>query len=56
MIKHKVILTMAGDHGVVAEGVTLYPQEVTAQMVYSFLCGGAGVNVPAKHVGAPIKG
>ena len=51
---HKVITTMAGDHGVVAEGVSAYPQEVTAQMVYNFLRGGAAINVLARHVGARV--
>jgi nicotinate-nucleotide--dimethylbenzimidazole phosphoribosyltransferase len=51
---HKVIITMAGDHGVVAEGVAAYPQEVTPQMVYNFLRGGAAINVLARHVGARI--
>jgi nicotinate-nucleotide--dimethylbenzimidazole phosphoribosyltransferase len=45
---------MASDHGVVAEGVSLYPQEVTAQMVYNFLSGGAGINVIARQVGARV--
>ncbi len=53
-IRDKVIVTMAGDHGVSAEGVSLYPQEVTAQMVYNFLRGGAGINVLARHVGARV--
>jgi len=53
-INHKAIITMAGDHGVVAEGVSLYPQEVTAQMVYNFLGGGAGINVIARQVGARV--
>ena len=53
-IKHKAIITMAGDHGVVAEGVGNWPQEVTAQMVHNFLRGGAGINVIARHVGARI--
>ncbi len=53
-IKHKAIITMAGDHGVVAEKVGNWPQEVTAQMVYNFLRGGAGINVIAGHVGARI--
>jgi nicotinate-nucleotide--dimethylbenzimidazole phosphoribosyltransferase len=53
-IRHKVIVTMAGDHGVVAEGVSAYPQEVTPQMVYNFLRGGAAINVLARHVGARV--
>ncbi len=53
-IRHKAIVTMAGDHGVVAEGVSLWPQEVTAQMVYNFLGGGAAINVLARQVGARI--
>ena len=53
-IWHKVIVTMAGDHGVVAEGVSAYPQAVTAQMVDNFLRGGAAINVLARHVGARV--
>ncbi len=53
-IRHKAIITMAGDHGVVAEGVSAYPQQVTPQMVYNFLGGGAGINVVARQIGARI--
>ena len=53
-IKHKAIITMAGDHGVVAEGVGNWPQEVTAQMVENFLRGGAGINAIARLVDARI--
>ena len=53
-INDKVIITMAGDHGVIAEGVSAYPQEVTPQMVLNFLYDGAAINVLAKHVGARI--
>src|SRR3990172_3606862 len=53
-IKDKVIITMAGDHGVVAEGVSAYPQEVTLQMVLNFLAGGAAINVLARHVNARV--
>ncbi len=51
-INHRAVITMAGDHGVVAEGVGNWPQEVTAQMVENFLIGGAGINVMAKQAGA----
>ncbi len=54
VIKDKVIITMAGDHGVVAEGVSAYPQEVTPQMVMNFLTGGAAINVLARHIGARV--
>ncbi len=53
-IKDKAIITMAGDHGVVAEKIGNWPQEVTAQMVHNFLQGGAGINVIAGQVGARI--
>src|SRR5499426_3467691 len=49
-----VIFTLAGDHGVVDEGVSAYPQVVTAQMVENFLRGGAAVNVLARQVGARV--
>jgi len=52
--EHKAIVTMAADHGVVEEGVTLYPQEVTKQMVFNFLNGGAGINVLARLTGARV--
>ncbi|WP_172677132.1 nicotinate-nucleotide--dimethylbenzimidazole phosphoribosyltransferase, partial [Salidesulfovibrio brasiliensis] len=48
------IYTVAGDHGVNDEGVSLFPQEVTRQMVLNFLNGGAGINVLAKTVGAQL--
>ncbi|MCX6007756.1 MAG: nicotinate-nucleotide--dimethylbenzimidazole phosphoribosyltransferase [Chloroflexi bacterium] len=53
-IKNKAIITMAADHGVVAQGVSLYPQEVTAQMVLNFLSGGAAINVLSRQVGARV--
>jgi nicotinate-nucleotide--dimethylbenzimidazole phosphoribosyltransferase len=53
-LRDKCVLVMAGDHGVVAEGVSAYPQEVTPQMVLNFLRGGAAINVLARHVGARV--
>ena len=53
-IEQKVVTTMAGDHGVVAEGVSAYPSEVTPQMVMNFVFGGAAINVLAKHIGARV--
>ncbi|MFC1992285.1 nicotinate-nucleotide--dimethylbenzimidazole phosphoribosyltransferase [Chloroflexota bacterium] len=53
-IKDKVIFTLVGDHGVVAEKIGNWPQEVTAQMVSNFIRGGAGLNVIARQVGAKI--
>ena len=53
-IVHKVIFTLAGDHGVTQEGVSAYPSEVTPQMVHNFLRGGAGINVLARHSGARV--
>lgn len=53
-ITHKAIIVMAADHGVVRQGVSLYPQEVTAQMVHGFLAGHAGINVLAQHIGARV--
>ena len=53
-IRRKSVILAAGDHGVVSEGVSAYPQEVTPQMVANFLNGGAAINVLARHAGAEI--
>ncbi len=50
-IREKAIIIAAADHGVVAQGVTAYPQDVTAQMVLNFLSGGAAINVMCKQLG-----
>ena len=49
------IYVCAGDHGVAAEGVSLFPQEVTRQMVANFLAGGAGINVLAATAGVELR-
>jgi nicotinate-nucleotide--dimethylbenzimidazole phosphoribosyltransferase len=50
----KTIVTMAGDHGVTAEGVSNFPSEVTVQMVHNFVNGGAGINALAKLNNAKV--
>lgn len=48
------IAIFAGDHGVVAEGVSAYPQEVTGQMLHNFVNGGAAISVLARQLAAQL--
>lgn len=49
------LFTVAGDHGIVSDGVSPYPQEVTRQMLANFLAGGAAINVLSRQAGAQLK-
>lgn len=54
VIRDKAIAVMAADHGVVAEGVSAFPAEVTPAMVVNMVHGGAAINVIGRHVGARV--
>ncbi|HKJ76215.1 MAG TPA: nicotinate-nucleotide--dimethylbenzimidazole phosphoribosyltransferase, partial [Gammaproteobacteria bacterium] len=49
------IAVFAGDHGVAAEGVSVFPQSVTVEMVRNFSAGGAAISVLARHIGAELE-
>ena len=51
----KLLFVFAADHGITQEGVSAYPKEVTAQMTYNFLRGGAAINVLARHYGVDVE-
>ena len=54
-LSRKMVVVMAGDHGVTAEGVSAYPSEVTGQMVRGFAAGMAGINVLCRHAGIGVR-
>ena len=54
VLKKRLYVT-AADHGVTREGVSAYPREVTHQMVFNFLRGGAAINVLARHCGIEVE-
>lgn len=51
----KLLFVFASDHGITEEGVSAYPKDVTAQMTYNFLKGGAAINVMARHHGVETE-
>ena len=51
----KLLFIFAADHGITEEGVSAYPKDVTAQMTYNFLKGGAAINVLARHYGVDTE-
>jgi nicotinate-nucleotide--dimethylbenzimidazole phosphoribosyltransferase len=54
-IGQRTVVVFTADHGVCAEQTSLYPQEVTAQMVYNFVNGGAGINALARQANAQVR-
>ncbi|AFT84920.1 nicotinate-nucleotide--dimethylbenzimidazole phosphoribosyltransferase [Paraburkholderia phenoliruptrix] len=54
-VERPVLIVFAGDHGIAAEGVSPYPQAVTAQMVANFLAGGAAVNAFSRVAGIELE-
>lgn len=53
-LRPRTVIICAGDHGVTIEGVSAYPSEVTPQMIYNFLAGGAAINVLARQFGVNV--
>jgi len=53
--EHVPIIIFAGDHGIAAQGVSAYPQEVTIAMMANFAAGGAAISVLARELGSPLE-
>jgi nicotinate-nucleotide--dimethylbenzimidazole phosphoribosyltransferase len=53
--EHAAIIVFAGDHGIVAQGVSAYPQDVTIAMLSNFAAGGAAISVLARELGLPLE-
>jgi nicotinate-nucleotide--dimethylbenzimidazole phosphoribosyltransferase len=53
-VASRSLVIATGDHGVVAQGVTAYPQDITGQMVLNFLAGGAAVTAMARSLGVEV--
>src|SRR5689334_18540678 len=49
------IIVFAGDHGIAAQGVSAYPQEVTIAMMANFAAGGAAISVLARELGSSLE-
>ena len=54
-VERPVMIVFAGDHGIAQEGVSPYPQAVTAQMVLNFLAGGAAINALSRVAGVTLE-
>ncbi len=54
-LQRPATLVFAGNHGVTAQGVSLYPQDVTAQMIANFAAGGAAINAIASSMGSNLE-
>ncbi len=54
-VDRRAVYVFCGDHGITAEGVSLYPQAVTREMVRNFVRGGAAINVLCRQLGIETR-